>query len=36
VRLGLSETSKVEVTAKHRVVLFGEDDPVEAIEQDEE
>lgn len=28
-RLHLSETNKVEVTAKHKVVLFGEDDPVE-------
>jgi hypothetical protein len=30
-RLHLSETNKVEVTAKHKVVLFGEDDPVEAV-----
>ena len=36
VRLGMSETSKVEVTAKHRVVLFGEDDPVEAVAEDAE
>lgn len=35
-RLHLSETNKVEVTAKHKVVLFGEDDPVEAIAEDEE
>jgi hypothetical protein len=32
----MSETSKVEVTAKHRVVLFGEDDPVEAVAEDAE
>lgn len=34
VRLGMSETNKVEVTAKHKVVLFGEDDPVEVVADD--
>jgi hypothetical protein len=35
-RLGLSETNKVEVTAKNKIVLFGEDDPVETEAEDEE
>lgn len=32
-RLHLSETNKVEVTAKHKVVLFGEDDPVDVLNE---
>ena len=34
-RCHLSETQKVEMTAKHKVVLFGEDDPVEAISEED-
>ena len=36
VRLGLSETNKLEVTSKNKIVLFGEDDPVEADSEGEE
>lgn len=36
VRLGLSETNKLEVTSKNRIVLFGEDDPVETTGEEGE